>query len=99
MNFDSTALFVYYKVALTERQACRHQLVQFIAALKHACPDLQMDILQRPDPSVEGMETWMEVYACVGGVTEAHRRSIASLAAEMGMPAKRAVEQFIPLRP
>jgi hypothetical protein len=91
-------LFVYYKVPVVEHGQCLSLVTRFEAALKAQWPALQIQIMQRPEASGEGIETWMEVYDHPGGVTQEMMTSIARQAADMGLPPKRATELFIPLR-
>jgi Domain of unknown function (DUF4936) len=89
---------VYYKVPMAEHAALRPKVESFQERVCQAWPGLVASLLQRPEPSAEGMETWMEIYQHSSGVSDAAMTSIARLALEMGLPAKRATEIFIPLR-
>jgi len=91
-------LFVYYKVPLAEHDDCLLLVTKFEAALQSKWPGLEIEIAQRPIPSAEGLETWMEIYKHPVGLTEEVIASIAQLAADMGLPPKRASEVFIPVR-
>mgnify|MGYP003394249907 CR=1 FL=1 len=91
-------LFVYYKVPLAEHDDCLSLVNNFEAALQLKWPLLEMEIAQRPNPSAEGLETWMEIYRHPGGLTEEIMASIAQLATDMELPPKRASEVFIPVR-
>jgi hypothetical protein len=91
-------LYVYYKVPLAEHAALRPKVEAFQARVREAWPGLLADLLQRPEPSAEGMETWMEIYQHSSGVSDAAMASISQLAIDMGLPTKRAAEIFIPLR-
>jgi len=66
--------------------------------LRQRWPGLQVELMQRPDPSAEGLETWMEVYRHPEGASAPLIATIAQLAVELGLPQKRAAEIFIPLR-
>ncbi len=92
------SLFVYYKVPLDEHAHCLSLVTQFEQALQLKWPELVMEIAQRPNPSAEGLETWMEIYKHPAGLTEEMMAAIAQLAADMGLPPKRASEVFIPVR-
>ena len=92
-------LFVYYKVPLAEHAACLTRVTRLQAALQAQWPALAMEILQRPEPSAEGLETWMEVYRHPGGVNAEISAAIAQQALALGLPAKRATEMFVPPRP
>lgn len=90
-------LFVYYKVALAEHAPCSALVTRLQATLQAQWPALKIEILQRPESSPEGLETWMEVYHHPGGVSPEIIAAIAQQAAAIGMPAKRATEIFVPL--
>jgi Domain of unknown function (DUF4936) len=91
-------LYVYYKVPMAEHAALRPKVESFQERVRQAWPGLVASLLQRPEPSAEGMETWMEIYQHPSGVSDATMAAIAQLAIDMGLPAKRAAEIFIPLR-
>ena len=91
-------LYVYYKVPVAEHAALRPKVESFQERVRQDWPGLVADLLQRPEPSAEGMETWMEIYQHPTGVSEQTIAAIAQLALDMGLPAKRAAEIFIPLR-
>jgi hypothetical protein len=91
-------LFVYYKVPVGEHAHCLALVNKFEQALQLKWPALEIEIAQRPIPSAEGLETWMEIYKHPGGLTEEIMASIAQLATDLGLPSKRASEVFIQLR-
>ena len=91
-------LFVYYKVPVDEHAHCLALVNKFEQALQLKWPALELEIAQCPIPSAEGLETWMEIYKHPGGLTEEVIASIAQLAADIGLPPKRASEVFIPVR-
>jgi hypothetical protein len=91
-------LFVYYKVQIDEHDHFLVLVHKFKQALTLKWPELELEIAQRPNPSAEGLETWMEIYKHPVGLTEEIMASIAHLALDMGLPPKRASEVFIPLR-
>jgi hypothetical protein len=91
-------VFVYYKVPAVEHAQCLSLVARLQSALKGSWPALDIQVMQRPEASADGMETWMEVYEHPGGVTQEMIGSIAQHAAEVGLPAKRATEVFLPLR-
>ena len=91
-------LFVYYKVPLAEHDNCLSLVTKFDAALQLKWPGLEIEISQRPTPSAEGLETWMEIYRHPAGLTKEIMASIAQLATDFGLPPKRASEVFIPVR-
>ena len=98
MNYSLQTLFVYYKVPKAEHAQCLSMVTKFESALKEQWPGLDIQILQRPALSAEGLETWMEVYSYPGGVTEALMTSVAQRAQAMGLPPSRATEVFVPVR-
>ncbi len=91
-------LYVYYKVPVTEHAALRPKVESFQERVRQTWPGLVATLLQRPEPSAEHVETWMEIYQHPAGVSGETMASIAQLAIDMGLPAKRAAEVFIPLR-
>lgn len=91
-------LFVYYKVPVSEHAQCLGMVTGFVSALKSQWPALEIEVLQKPEPSPEGLETWMEVYSHPGGVNPELMAAIARQAADMGLPPQRATELFVPLR-
>jgi hypothetical protein len=90
-------LFVYYKIAAAEHAAVLRRVRLFEKQVEQAWPSLQIELMQRPETSADGQETWMEVYRHPQGVTQAMTESIAQLAAQAGLPSQRASEFFIPL--
>lgn len=91
-------LFVYYKLPVGQRVALRTRVEDFHQRLRQSWPGLEVELMQRPEPSADGMETWMEVYRHPEGVSEKIIAASAQLAIEMDLPPKRAVEVFIALR-
>ena len=91
-------LFVYYKVPLARHGDLLARVLAFQERLRQAWPGLAIELMQRPQASADGDETWMEVYRHPRGVTDALTAAITQLASEMGLPKKRASEIFIPLR-
>ena len=55
-------------------------------------------LLQRPEATPDGIETWMEIYSHKEGVTQEMMDSIGAEALAHGLPPKRMSEFFIPLR-
>lgn len=90
-------LFVYYKLSLTEHTTWLPKVQAFQSELRRAWPALQTELMQRPEPNAQGLETWMEVYRQPGGVTEVVTTHIAQLAQQHGLPAPRLSEVFVPL--
>jgi Domain of unknown function (DUF4936) len=91
-------LFVYYKLPLQEHALWRPKVEAFQLALKQAWPGLTASLMQRPEATPEGIETWMEIYTHVQGVSQSMMDSIAETAVAHGLPSKRMAEFFIPLR-
>lgn len=91
-------LFVYYKIPADEHQAWLERVRVFEKRLSAAWPGLQIEWMQRPDTSADGLETWMEVYRHPQGISAEMSASITQLASLCGLPPKRASEFFIPLR-
>ena len=91
-------LYVYYKLPADEHALWRPRVKGFAQRVRQRWPDLQVELMQRPDPSAEGLETWMEVYRHPEGVSAQMMAAISQLALELGLPPKRAAEIFIPLR-
>lgn len=91
-------LFVYYKVDKNQRHAVSLRVRDFQQRVLATWADLQMELMQRPEPSSEGTQTWMEIYRHPDGVSDDMILSIQQLASEMGLPSPRASEVFIPLR-
>lgn len=92
------SLFVYYKLPAKAHALWRPRVEDFAQRLRQRWSGLQVDLMQRPEPSTEDMETWMEVYRHPDGVSDQMMNDIAQLALELGLPAQRATEFFIPLR-
>ena len=77
--------------------ALAQRVREFAQRLKVAHPLLMLELMQRPAASSENLETWMEIYRHPEGISEALALAIHALAVEMGLPAKRASEVFVPL--
>jgi hypothetical protein len=90
-------LFVYYKLPLQEHAQWVGRVRTFQDAVVQAWPGMTVELLQRPEPSAEGLETWMEVHRHPQGVSPEMMASVASLAQAHGLPPKRAAELFVPL--
>lgn len=91
-------LFVYYKLPVTEHDKWRPQVEAFQNELKQKWSGLSTSLMQRPEATPEGIETWMEIYSHEKGVKQEIMDSIAALAIAHGLPPKRMAEIFIPLR-
>ena len=94
----SRALFVYYKVPASARSKIFEQVRIFQRQLALTLPDLQLELMQRPASSPEGLETWMEIYRHPKGVSDAVISFIQKLALRLDLPHPRAIELFIPLQ-
>lgn len=92
------SLFVYYKVPLDQHAQLRPLAESFQQRVQLQWPELRCELLQRPQATPEGIETWMEVYHHPQGLDDDMMLGIERLAQEMGLPAKRASEVFTPLR-
>ncbi len=90
-------LFVYYKLPVTEHAQWLGRVRDFQQAVVQAWPGMTVELMQRPEASPEGMETWMEVYRHPQGVSPEMMASVASLAQAHALPNKRAAELFVPL--
>jgi hypothetical protein len=92
------SLFVYYKIVASEHSDWLGRVRAFEQQIRTSWPGLQIELMQRPEVSSDGQETWMEIYRHPQGVTPVITESITQLARQAGLPAKRASEFFIPLR-
>jgi Domain of unknown function (DUF4936) len=90
-------LFVYYKLPLSEHAQWVGRVRDFQQAVVQAWPGMTVELMQRPEASPEGLETWMEVYRHPQGVSPEMMASVAALAQAYGLPPKRAAELFVPL--
>jgi hypothetical protein len=90
-------LFVYYKLPLTEHAQWLGRVRDFQQAVVQAWAGMTVELMQRPEASPEGLETWMEVYRHPQGVSPDMMASVAALAQAHGLPPKRAAELFVPL--
>jgi 2-keto-3-deoxy-galactonokinase len=92
-------LFVYYKVPSEQREHFKGLALSEMQARMHDHASLSAQLLQRPEVSKEGFETWMEIYEREGSgiesdLQEALQRSFSA----SKLPFKRMVEVFIPLQ-
>ena len=94
---EHRTLFVYYKVAQDQHAALAQRVRAFAQRLEVVHPLLNLELMQRPAASADMLETWMEIYRHPDGISEALALAIHALAVEMGLPAKRASEVFVPL--
>ncbi len=91
-------LFVYYKLPVHEHAQWRPRVEAFQNELKQKWSGLSAEVMQRPEATPDGIETWMEIYRHTEGVTQDIMDSIAAMASLHGLPPKRMAEFFIPLR-
>ncbi|WP_295502093.1 DUF4936 family protein [Limnohabitans sp. Rim8] len=91
------SLFFYYKVPIEQHALLRPLAEKFQQQVQRDWPALRCELLQRPQATPEGIETWMEVYHHPQGLSEDMMLGIERLAQEMGLPAKRASEVFTSL--
>ena len=91
-------LFVYYKLPVADHDQWRPRVEAFQNELRQKWSGLSTSLMQRPEATPEGIETWMEIYSHAAGVTQEIMDSIAALALAQGLPPKRMAEFFIPLR-
>ena len=92
------SLFVSYKVAIDQHAVLRPLADKFQQRVQLEWQEMRCELLQRPQATPEGIETWMEVYHHPQGLSDDMMLGIERLAQEMGVPAKRASEVFMPLR-
>lgn len=90
-------LFVYYKLPLSEHAQWVGRVRVFQQTVVQTWPGMTVELMQRPEASPEGLETWMEVYRHAQGVSPEMMASVARMAQEHGLPPKRAAELFVPL--
>ena len=91
-------LFVYYKLQVSEHDEWRPRVESFQNELRQKWSGLSTELMQRPEATPDGIETWMEIYRHTEGVTHDMMDSIAALAVEHQLPPKRMAEFFVPLR-
>lgn len=91
--------YVYYRVRAAHAVAAFVAVTSLHAQLRREDPALALRLLRRPE-APDGVQTWMEVHARPGGVTDAQgdtieRRAAVALAGLLDGP--RHVERFMPL--
>jgi hypothetical protein len=91
-------LYVYYKLDAAQHDALAPRVRSFQEQLLRTWPGLSCELMQRPNVSAEGKETWMEVYRHADGLPDEMVEAIGRLAQELQLPAPRLSEIFIPLR-
>jgi hypothetical protein len=91
-------LFVYYKLPVDQHASVKTRLQGMSEELLRRIPGLQVERMQRPEISPEGLETWMEVYRHPAGVSEEMMEHIEAAARNADMPQPRRTEVFISLK-
>ena len=91
-------LFVYYKLPVSEHAQWLVRVRDFQQAVVQAWSGMTVELMQRPEASPEGLETWMEVYHHPEGVSAEMKAHIESVFVASGLAYKRAVEDFIDLK-
>ncbi len=91
-------LFVYYKLPIGQHASVLARLQSMSRELLLGTPGLQIELMQRPEISPEGLETWMEVYRHPSGITTAMMKIIDEAAIAASMPQPRRTEVFVALR-
>jgi hypothetical protein len=95
---EQLTLFVYYKLPAIEHQRWSVCVRENTQRLMQEIPGLTIELMQRPDPSASGEETWMEVYRHSNGLSPQMMELIEQVAKELDLPSKRATEVFVSLR-
>lgn len=85
-------LFVYYKLPIAEHAQWRPRVEAFQVELKQKWSGLSAVLMQRPEATPDGIETWMEIYSHKEGVTQEMMDSIAAEAIAHSLPPKRMSE-------
>ena len=96
-SVNADVLCVYYKVDAAQHAAWAGRLHQFQDSLKADFPNIQCELLQRPEVTAN-VETWMETYRHPNGLTAALIDAIAQSAVASGLPSPRHTERFVALR-
>ena len=91
-------LFVYYKLPVSQHGSILTRLQDMSRKLTLGTPGLQIELMQRPEISPEGLETWMEVYRHPSGVGTAMMKMIDEAAIAADMPQPRRTEVFVALK-
>ncbi len=94
----NSVIFVYYKIDPILHSSTGIRVKKLQLELYEVYPDLNIEIMQRPEISSQGLETWMEIYRYPGGVTNALFKHIEVCALRNGLPGIRKVERFLPLK-
>jgi hypothetical protein len=97
-DLEQLTLFVYYKLPVSEHSKWATLVREFKQDVLQAMPGLTMDLMQRPEPSSSGEETWMEVYRHPSGVSPQMMAQIDQMAQVHGLPTKRSIEIFVSLK-
>lgn len=96
---ESRTLYVYYKVPEAEIASARHGVQQLLRQVAEQWRSLSVQVMQRPSRD-NSYETWMEIYAMDGGVSDQMQTKIEELIATIPSLARyqRHTEVFVPLR-
>ena len=97
MTMKPATLFVYYKISQDQHAQLTALLPRFRDELKKLDSELHLELMQRPEVSSDGFETWMEVYRHPHGVSSNIVEQIHQIAINNGLPPNRKNEIFIPL--
>ena len=89
-------LFVYYKLPAGEHAHWYPRVQAFLAAARARWPGTSVELLQRPAPNAQGLETWMEVWQQPGGIPPERAAALDAMARDAGLPFARASEAFRP---
>lgn len=91
------ALFIYYRIALTDAPAALAVARAVQQGLRERHPGLVAGLWRRPETK-DGMQTWMETYTHADGVDEAlaHHIETAAQALAPWRQGPRHVEVFVP---
>ena len=95
---EMNTLFVYYKLHIDQHDDTKARLNAMSAHLLKQMPGLSVDLMQRPETSLDGLETWMEIYRHPNGVSAAMSKHIDDAAMAAGLPQPRRTEVFVALR-
>ena len=91
-------LFVYYKLHTDQHDSALTRLQSMARELMHRIPELQVDLMQRPEISTEGIEPWLEVYRHPAGIGAEVMKMIDDAALNAGLPQPRRTEVFVTLK-
>lgn len=95
---EIATLFVYYKLPFSEHERVKSLVRKMINSLMEKDSQLCVDLMQRPDISDEGVETWMEIYSHPFGISSEMILMISEFAKTFQLPTPRKLELFVQLR-